>query len=172
MLIRRYRDGSRSVNADFRPTPRRELRRAFVSVDGAPVVLQRLEFLLLRYLVGRRGQLVSREELRRDVWHGKGTLDSRTIDVHVCRLRRKLGVAGDQIQTIVSLGYRFVEANAANSPAIVRPARTAARPVNRGRRKCPSAEERGQQHRQAHAAGDDPDERDDRLTLTTSGSTS
>jgi DNA-binding response OmpR family regulator len=83
---------------------------AIVTVDGVPIALQRLEFLLLRYFARRRNQLVSREELRRDVWNGKGTLDSRTIDVHVCRLRRKLGPAGDHIQTVVALGYRFLDA--------------------------------------------------------------
>ena len=81
----------------------------FVSVDGKPIMLQRLEFCVLRYLVQRRNQLVSREALHRDVWRGRGTLTGRTIDAHVCRLRRKLGVAGKHIQTLVSLGYRFVD---------------------------------------------------------------
>lgn len=81
----------------------------FVSVDGRPLVMQRREFALLEYLVKRRNQLVTREDLLRDVWRGKRDVGSRTIDVHVCRLRRKLGAAGKQIQTLVSLGYRFVD---------------------------------------------------------------
>jgi DNA-binding response OmpR family regulator len=81
----------------------------FVSVDAKPIRLQRLEFYLLRYLVQRKNQLVTREALLRDVWCGRSTLAGRTVDAHVCRLRRKLGVAGQQIQTLVSLGYRFVD---------------------------------------------------------------
>jgi DNA-binding response OmpR family regulator len=81
----------------------------YVSVDGKPLLLQRLEFALLRYLVERRNRVVTRQELLEHVWNGKRSTDSRTIDVHVCRLRRKLGPVGDQVQTLVSLGYRFVD---------------------------------------------------------------
>jgi DNA-binding response OmpR family regulator len=81
----------------------------YVSIDGKPLLLQRLEFALLRYLVERRNRVVTRQELLEHVWNGKRSTDSRTIDVHVCRLRRKLGPVGDQVQTLVSLGYRFVD---------------------------------------------------------------
>jgi DNA-binding response OmpR family regulator len=81
----------------------------YVSVDGRPLVLQRLEFALLRYLVERRNRVVTRQELLDHVWNGKRSTGTRTIDVHVCRLRRKLGPVGQQLQTLVSLGYRFVD---------------------------------------------------------------
>jgi DNA-binding response OmpR family regulator len=95
----RYKSGRLVANFDD----------VFVSVDGRPIVMQRLEYLLLRYLIERRNQLVTRRDLLRDVWRGRGHIDSRTIDVHVCRLRRKLGPAGEQIQTLVAQGYRFID---------------------------------------------------------------
>jgi two-component system phosphate regulon response regulator PhoB len=98
----RYKSGRLVANFDD----------VFVSVDGRPIVMQRLEYLLLRYLIERRNQLVTRHDLLRDVWRGRGHIDSRTIDVHVCRLRRKLGPAGEHIQTLVSQGYRFIDAPA------------------------------------------------------------
>ncbi len=82
----------------------------FVSGDGKPIVLPRLELQVLRYLVKRRNQVVTREELYRAVWHDRmASLESRTVNVHLCRLRRKLGVAADHIQTLVFFGYRFVD---------------------------------------------------------------
>jgi DNA-binding response OmpR family regulator len=81
----------------------------YVSVDGKPLMLQRLEFEVLKYLVERKNRVVTRQELFEDVWAGRGTIDNRTIDVHVSRLRRKLGPVRGQIQTLVSLGYRFVD---------------------------------------------------------------
>ncbi len=82
---------------------------AYVSVDGRPLILQRLELSLLRYLVECRNRVITRQELLECVWNEKKTVHSRTIDVHVCRLRQKLGPVGCQIQTLVSLGYRFVD---------------------------------------------------------------
>jgi DNA-binding response OmpR family regulator len=80
-----------------------------VSVDGAPVRLTRREFELLRYLVENRNRVLSRDRLLERVWGYDRLIETRSVDVHVGRLRAKLGRAGQQIETVVGLGYRFVE---------------------------------------------------------------
>jgi DNA-binding response OmpR family regulator len=80
-----------------------------VSVDGVPVRLTRREFELLRYLVENRNRVLSRDRLLERVWGYDRLVETRSVDVHVGRLRGKLGVAGRQIETVVGLGYRFVE---------------------------------------------------------------
>lgn len=80
-----------------------------VSVDGAPVRLTRREFELLRYLVDNRNRVLSRDRLLERVWGYDRLIETRSVDVHVGRLRGKLGPAGRQIETVVGLGYRFVE---------------------------------------------------------------
>ena len=80
-----------------------------VSVDGEPVRLTRREFELLRYLVENRNRVISRGRLLERVWGYERVIETRSVDVHVGRLRGKLGVAGNQIETVVGLGYRFIE---------------------------------------------------------------
>jgi DNA-binding response OmpR family regulator len=80
-----------------------------VSVDGAAVRLTRREFELLRYLVHNRNRVVSRDRLLERVWGYDRMVETRSVDVHVGRLRGKLGAAGHQIETVVGLGYRFVD---------------------------------------------------------------
>jgi DNA-binding response OmpR family regulator len=80
-----------------------------VSVDGAPVRLTRREFELLHYLVANRNRVLSRQRLLERVWGHEQYVETRSVDVHVGRLRTKLGRAGRQIETVVGLGYRFVE---------------------------------------------------------------
>jgi DNA-binding response OmpR family regulator len=80
-----------------------------VSVDGRPVRLTRREFELLRFLVENRNRVISRDRLLERVWGYERFIETRSVDVHVGRLRAKLGVAGSQIETVVGLGYRFVE---------------------------------------------------------------
>jgi DNA-binding response OmpR family regulator len=80
-----------------------------VQVDGAPVKLTRREFELLRYLVDNRNRVLSRDRLLERVWGYDHYIETRSVDVHVGRLRAKLGAAGRQIETVVGLGYRFVE---------------------------------------------------------------
>jgi DNA-binding response OmpR family regulator len=86
-----------------------DLARTFVSLDGVPLLMQPLEFALLRYFLRRRNSVISRDEFWRAVWRKIEPPRSRTIDVHVCRLRRHLGPVGDHIQTLIGLGYRLVE---------------------------------------------------------------
>jgi DNA-binding response OmpR family regulator len=80
-----------------------------VSVDGDAVRLTRREFELLRYLVENRNRVLSRDRLLERVWGYERFVETRSVDVHVGRLRGKLGNAGRQIETVVGLGYRFVE---------------------------------------------------------------
>ena len=80
-----------------------------IAVDGTAVRLTRREFELLRYLVENRNRVLSRDRLLERVWGYDRFIETRSVDVHVGRLRGKLGVAGKQIETVVGLGYRFVE---------------------------------------------------------------
>ena len=80
-----------------------------VTVDGQPVRLTRREFELLKCLVENRNRVLSRDRLLERVWGYEQFIETRSVDVHVGRLRSKLGPAGHQIETVVGLGYRFVE---------------------------------------------------------------
>ena len=80
-----------------------------VSVDGEAVRLTRREFELLRHLVENRNRVLSRDRLLERVWGYERLIETRSVDVHVGRLRSKLGAAGRQIETVVGLGYRFVD---------------------------------------------------------------
>lgn len=80
-----------------------------VSVRGEPVRLTRREFELLRYLVQNKNRVVSRDRLLERVWGYDRLVETRSVDVHVGRLRGKLRDAGRQIETVVGLGYRFID---------------------------------------------------------------
>ena len=91
----------------------RHLRADFdavaIAVDDVAVRLTRREFELLRFLVENRHRVLSRDRLLERVWGYERSIETRSVDVHVGRLRAKLGTAGAQIETVVGLGYRFVE---------------------------------------------------------------
>ena len=80
-----------------------------ISVDGKGVRLTRREFELLQFLVENRNRVLSRERLLERVWGYNQFIETRSVDVHVGRLRAKLGAAGEQIETVIGLGYRFAE---------------------------------------------------------------
>ena len=80
-----------------------------VAVDGTSVRLTRREFELLHYLVQNRNRVISRDRLLERVWGYDRSIETRSVDVHVGRLRSKLRTAGRQIETVVGLGYRFIE---------------------------------------------------------------
>ena len=80
-----------------------------IAVDGTAIRLTRREFELLKYLVENRNRVLSRDRLLERVWGYDRVIETRSVDVHVGRLRGKLGAAGKQIETVVGLGYRFVE---------------------------------------------------------------
>jgi len=84
-----------------------------IAVDGQQIKLTRREFELLKYLVENRNRVLSRDRLLERVWGYDRLIETRSVDVHVGRLRGKLGAAGKQIETVVGLGYRFIETDKA-----------------------------------------------------------
>jgi two-component system phosphate regulon response regulator PhoB len=77
-----------------------------VRIGGAPTQLRPLEYKLLQLLVSDPGRVFSREELLEQVWEMRGDINTRTVDVHVRRLRVSLGPAADVIETVHGFGYR------------------------------------------------------------------
>jgi two-component system alkaline phosphatase synthesis response regulator PhoP len=80
-----------------------------VRVSGSAIRLTKREFELLRFLVENRNRVLSRDRLLERVWGLDRQVETRSVDVHVGRLRGKLGMAGRQIETVIGMGYRFVE---------------------------------------------------------------
>jgi two-component system, OmpR family, alkaline phosphatase synthesis response regulator PhoP len=83
--------------------------RHVVTSDGRVVVLTAKEFLLLEYLLQHRGRVLSRDLLLTDVWGYRYTGGTRTVDVHVRRLREKLPVLADGLVTVKQFGYKLVD---------------------------------------------------------------
>ena len=83
-------------------------------VDDQEAVLTALEFRLLTTLLTRRGRVQTRERLLQDVWGIEADVTTRTVDTHVKRLRQKLGGAGEYIETLRGVGYRFKESPTGN----------------------------------------------------------
>ena len=98
--------GSISVDTD----------RHVVSADGRDVTLTAKEFLLLAYLLHHRGRVLSRDLLLTDVWGYRYTGGTRTVDVHVRRLREKLPLLAAALVTVKQFGYKLLD------PAPVTPA--------------------------------------------------
>ncbi len=82
--------------------------RHTVTLDGREVKLTAKEFLLLQYLVQHRGRVLSRDLLLTDVWGYQYTGGTRTVDVHIRRLREKLPMLNESIETIKQFGYKLV----------------------------------------------------------------
>lgn len=78
-----------------------------VLVDGHEVTLTATEYKLLTTLVERRGRVQTRPQLLETVWDAQPDIQTRTVDMHVQRLRTKLGEAGRLIETVRGFGYRF-----------------------------------------------------------------
>ncbi|PVU83134.1 transcriptional regulator [Cellulomonas sp. WB94] len=91
--------------ADTASGVRIDLEAHQVHVDGRPVCLTRTEFALLAHLVRAPHRVVGRDELLHAVWGGTSRPGSRTLDVHVRRLRAK--VTGAAVVTVRGIGYRF-----------------------------------------------------------------
>jgi DNA-binding response OmpR family regulator len=81
--------------------------RHLVTLDGTEVKLTAKEFLLLQYLVTHRGRVLSRDLLLTDVWGYQYTGGTRTVDVHIRRLREKLPVLNAAIETVKQFGYKL-----------------------------------------------------------------
>jgi two-component system, OmpR family, phosphate regulon response regulator PhoB len=85
----------------------REAHRVWV--DGGEVELTAMEFKLLVTLYERKNRVQTRSALLDEVWGIEAEIETRTVDTHVKRLREKLGGAGDYIQTVRGVGYRFAD---------------------------------------------------------------
>jgi two-component system, OmpR family, alkaline phosphatase synthesis response regulator PhoP len=88
-----------------------DLRRAEVTRAGQPISLSAKEFQLLRYFIDHRGATLSREELLQAVWGYDSMPNTRTVDVHIATLRRRIELnprAPAHLITIHGLGYKFV----------------------------------------------------------------
>jgi len=86
-----------------------DLSRHTVSDAGTDVKLTAKEFMLLQYLLQHRGRVLSRDLLLGDVWGYRYTGGTRTVDVHVRRLREKLPLLVDKLVTVKQFGYKLVE---------------------------------------------------------------
>jgi DNA-binding response OmpR family regulator len=79
---------------------------------GAPLDLSPREFELLRYLIERKGETVTRDQLLEDVWGYESYPSTRTVDTHIAKLRAKIGDSGAEpryILTIHGMGYKFID---------------------------------------------------------------
>jgi two-component system, OmpR family, phosphate regulon response regulator PhoB len=92
-----------------------------VFVENTEVALTALEFRLLVTFMSARDRVLSREQLLRDVWGIRSHADTRTVDTSVKRLRQKIGAGSPAIETVRSVGYRFVDGS---PPAVAANART------------------------------------------------
>ncbi|HEY8019709.1 MAG TPA: response regulator [Thermoanaerobaculia bacterium] len=78
-----------------------------LAVNGGEVPLTATEFRLLKLLIERGGRVQTRGQLLSDVWGYAEDIDSRTVDTHIRRLRRKLGPEAERIETVIGVGYRL-----------------------------------------------------------------
>ena len=78
-----------------------------VQVDGQPIELTATEYKLLLILAERRGRVQGRANLLETVWEAAPDIQTRTVDMHIQRLRTKLGAAGELIETVRGFGYRL-----------------------------------------------------------------
>src|SRR6266478_3223661 len=103
----RYDDGRLAIDFD-------DIR---VLCDGTNVKLTNKEFTLLSVLAKRSGRVITRQQLLDQVWGYSYYGDARTLDVHIRRLRQKLGSCGHCIETLVGVGYRFLGCGMDSRPA-------------------------------------------------------
>ncbi|MCA9561094.1 MAG: response regulator transcription factor, partial [Myxococcales bacterium] len=106
-VLRRARTGEESEDEITFGRLRIDTPGHHVWVDEEEVKLTALEFRLLTTFHARRGRVQTREMLLSDVWGYQAEVTTRTVDTHVKRLREKLGEAGQYIETVRGVGYRF-----------------------------------------------------------------
>lgn len=85
-------------------------QRRQITVNGEPVELTQREYELARYLFRRQGRIVSRDALLENVWNLAGGVTTRTVDTHISRLRKKLGLSGEngwRLTAVYQHGYRI-----------------------------------------------------------------
>ncbi|ASQ91700.1 DNA-binding response regulator [Prosthecochloris sp. GSB1] len=109
-ILKRDRRGKRDVQEIMKCDGLEvDIARHCVKLDGREITLTLMEFKLLVVLLRRRGQAQSRETLLSDVWDVDKSINTRTIDTHITRLRDKLGETGKLIKTVRGLGYKLEE---------------------------------------------------------------
>jgi len=86
-----------------------DIDRHLIKVGAEEVKLTAKEFLLLQYLMQHRGRVLSRDLLLSDVWGYSYTGGTRTVDVHVRRLREKVPMLADAIVTVKQFGYKLID---------------------------------------------------------------
>jgi DNA-binding response OmpR family regulator len=86
-----------------------DAERHVVTFDGSEIILTAKEFLLIKYLLEHRGRVLSRDILLSDVWGYSYTGGTRTVDVHIRRLREKLPFLSSSIVTVKQFGYKLVD---------------------------------------------------------------
>lgn len=79
-----------------------------VTLNGEPLQLSKTESKLLTYLAGNQNKVVSRSTLLDKVWGAAPDVQTRTVDMHVARLKKRLGPAGGMLQSVRGMGYRIV----------------------------------------------------------------
>ena len=84
-----------------------DAHRHLVTDEGRDIKLTAKEFLLLQYLIEHRGRVLSRDVLLTDVWGYQYTGGTRTVDVHIRRLREKLPLLAGAIETVKQFGYKL-----------------------------------------------------------------
>ena len=110
-LLRRAQRGSAPATRAMTYGPiALDTDRHTVSSDGMDVTLTAKEFLLLEYLLKHKGRVLSRDVLLTDVWGYSYTGGTRTVDVHVRRLREKLPLLADALVTVKQFGYKLLDA--------------------------------------------------------------
>lgn len=109
------RERSRRVVSAFQPAVSLHENSGSVLVAGARLELTPREFQLLSALMRESGRVVSRLQLIRTVWGGESQQAERVVDAHIKSIRRKLGDAGDCVETVRGVGYRYAEAGAVTS---------------------------------------------------------
>ncbi|MBI3399793.1 MAG: response regulator transcription factor [Acidobacteria bacterium] len=108
-LLRRAQRGTPATSTLSYGPIALDTERHLVLLAGQPVTLTAKEFLLLEYLLKHRGRVLSRDLLLTDVWGYRYTGGTRTVDVHVRRLREKLPVLTDALVTVKQFGYKLAD---------------------------------------------------------------
>jgi DNA-binding response OmpR family regulator len=108
LLRRAHREDSSQPTLEYGPLLV-DTERHTITDDGRPVALTAKEFLLLQYMLQHRGRVLSRDLLLTDVWGYRYTGGTRTVDVHVRRLREKLPFLADALVTVKQFGYKLAD---------------------------------------------------------------
>lgn len=107
LLTSRIRAILKRIDAEQAPDLKIDFGRHSVLRDGRQIILSRKEFALLELLASDPGRLFSREEIYAAVWGSEVVVGDRTIDVHVRKLRQKIGE--ERIVTVKGMGYKYAK---------------------------------------------------------------